>query len=435
MIILNQELRIMMFKYILSGTVAQMRQPALQPAASVSWHVRSSVWWRSVSFKCTKTSEVPSGYVSSAEEVSVELETTASMPKLEPCGTITVIDATIDRTGLAGMARINSDHAVAFLPSLVVEKEEAWLGKAPTGDATVLLVLAALYPFADVRQVIDDDNAAGADGINDMPIGLVVRVALEPGLFGGEPIRMPLSAPRAFVLRGTSRPKVLDLELILAALSEGPVVWGNRGTDGAVVHTDNLARGLDLGRGCIRDAFNAAGHANPVARVPGIERGQSEANTLLPPSRGEHGYPVVPPYRQGAVVMTSGVQKVVRNSHLAVFMPRRRHQFDYLCGPGSGLRVRAGDKLGPLDLKRIAGRVMQDNVITFTVDETAGRYRVEDGDKLAKGFNQDSSLLNCRLQERTDGSTNAYIIPYVAGICSSGRRYQREALGGLSSIA
>jgi|GEM_PF-5829519 hypothetical protein len=186
---------------------------------------------RPTSIGCTHAGQVLRSDVSGPNEVGVQLETAVPAAQRGLGATIVATNATATGTGPAGVSGVNADDRAALFFSFVAE-EGAQLGKAPAVDTAVLFAFALPDPCANIREVLDDDDAAGHDGVDDLPTDLMVQVALKPKLFALQPPEMPMGRPGAFGLQGATESEAPCFELTPAALPEELVVRPDGRTDG-----------------------------------------------------------------------------------------------------------------------------------------------------------------------------------------------------------
>jgi len=365
---------------------------------------------RPASVGCTNAGQVLRGDVSGANEVGVQSEAAIPAAELGLGATIVAIDAPTTRAGLRGVSRVHSDHDAAFLLGLV-GKEGAQLGEAPAVDTAVLFTFALFDPCADVLEVFHDDDAAGGDGVDDLPTELVVQVAPEPKLFALQPSDMPTGRTGAFGLQGTTEPKVPCFELAPAALPEEFVVRRNGRADKAEVHANNLAGGPGFRCGHVYDnvqpelvaSLDQVGGADLIPHVLLRVGGNAKGNPLAPLRRGQDGNPLCPLDGQGVVIQPGRATLASRTSYHSALEQSSQRRFDSLGCLDPRLDVQVRDEVRVRDSEWIVHCLVKADAVPFSLLPAVGTDGIEDSGELVESFRQCGHLFRRRTKQQANG--------------------------------
>jgi hypothetical protein len=313
------------------------------------------------------------------------------------------------------MSRVHSDYPAPQSLGFVLQKAFQ-LGERPGVQPAFRFPTTGLDPSSNIRQILNDDRAAGLDALND-PFGEdVIAIPSEPLLAAREAAKAPFGTLRAVGLQSTPETEAALDDFAPLLLAEELPLRGDGGTSDAEIDAEGNSRFL-CGR--VRECDDdVQGEAPLLAdeiggggrRSQGIQGVGWQLEGHIDPAPGgrEAGDPRLPRKPVGMEIEAWRADRCVRAADLFALLQqrqRRRNRRNRFGGFLPCLNVKVGNEGGVLALAITVGEAVQGVSVAVPKTPALGGDVIERGGKLCDRLVQRRSLLGGGLQLQSDGTS------------------------------
>jgi hypothetical protein len=337
--------------------------------------------------------------------------------------TIGTMLETTDTAHLAGVTRVNT-HNLTAMPLCLVFNHSPQTGKAPLVHlAFQASAFTGFHPSANFRQILNHNNTAGRNALNDALTHHMVTVRAKTGQAITKLFQATLGALCSFALQAALALKVSAFNVLPTAFAKEAVIVGNGGSRDAEINSDNFTR---HSRFQFRQRQNNVQKEVPIAlkqigtiKATGFFElllcvGITHKLHFLPfVNRCQRNRRAVRHHAVGSGIVANRARTALWLRNLLAFLhqsQRRSNGFGSFDARGYNQLGRQLRKLLP---QRVVGFFVQCDAILLFVLPSVRRNRIEAFRMLTQCFAQQLGLLWCRLKSKTDGALHMLSFSYV----------------------